>query len=471
MIALHLPILKFPFHWDELGQFAPASLDLYQDGSLVAHSTLPNVHPPGVMAIVALTWHIFGVSVASARAAMLLVASAGLLFSFLLAIRLCRGTVGAPAFAAVFFLMVSPIFFSQSEMILLDMPAMTFTALALLLFLDERYIACAAACTALVLMKETSVTTPIVFGAWLLFRDKKIREALYFVVPALALGAWLVLLHAKTGHWLGNDQFARENVNDSLTFLHIVLGFGSRLYFLFFADGRFIGSIALFAGFRVLRGRDWKIAGMVGVAQVVIVTVLGSAMLERYLIPVLPILYAAMAAATSVYPASWRWVSNTAMVALLFAGWFWNPPYPFSYENNLAWTDFVALQKDAANYLEVNAPDKRIASSWPFTGAIQHPYLGYVEKPLKSVELPGFHLADIENFNRNSYDILVVYEKFWTFEGRAYDNDLLRPIIRQYKDYHPQATEAEIRAGVGLIPIFREEHGGQWIVIFAKPKN
>ena len=38
MIALHRPMLKFPFHWDELGQFAPASLDLYQDGSLVAQS-------------------------------------------------------------------------------------------------------------------------------------------------------------------------------------------------------------------------------------------------------------------------------------------------------------------------------------------------------------------------------------------------------------------------------------------------
>ncbi len=94
MIALHLPMLKFPFHWDELGQFVPASLDLYQDGSLVAHSTLPNVHPPGVMAIVALTWRIFGVSVAAARVAMLVVASAGLLFSFLLAIRLCRGSGG-----------------------------------------------------------------------------------------------------------------------------------------------------------------------------------------------------------------------------------------------------------------------------------------------------------------------------------------------------------------------------------------
>ncbi len=470
MIALHLPMLKFPFHWDELGQFAPASLDLYRDGSLVAHSTLPNVHPPGVMAIVALTWRIFGVSVASARVAMLVVASAGLLFSFLLAIRLCRGAVGAPAFAAVLFLMASPIFFSQSEMILLDMPAMTFTALALLLFLDDRYAACAAACTVLVLMKETSITTPMIFGAWLLFREKKIREALYFFAPAIALGAWLMLLHHKTGLWLGNEEFAHYNINESLSFLHILLGFGGRLHFLFIANGRFIGTIALFAGFRMLRGKAWTIAALVGVAQVVVVTVFGGAMLERYLIPVLPILYAAVAAAASVYPASWRWFSHTAMVSLLVLGWFWNPPYPFSYENNLAWTDFVALQKEAANYLEAYAPGKRIASAWPFTGAIQHPYLGYVERPLTSVELPGFHLDDIKNFDRNSYDLLVVYEKFWTFEGRAFDNDLMRPIIRQYKDYHPQATEAEIRDGTGLIPVHRWDRGGQWIEIYAKPR-
>jgi 4-amino-4-deoxy-L-arabinose transferase-like glycosyltransferase len=473
MIALHLPMLKLPFHWDELGQFAPASLDLYQDGSLVAHSTLPNVHPPGVMAIVALTWRIFGVSVASARVAMLIVASAGLLFSFLLAIRLCRGAVGAPAFAAVLFLMASPIFFSQSVMILLDMPAMTFTALALLLFLDERYAACAAACTALVLIKETAITTPMVFGAWLLFREKKFREGLYFFAPAIALGAWLVLLHNKTGYWLGNEEFGRYNVKESLSFLHILMGFGGRLHFLFIADGRFIGTIALFAGFRMLRGKDWTVAAMVGLAQVVVVTVLGGAMLERYLIPVLPILYAAVAAAASVYPSSWRWFSHAAMTSLFVIGWFWNPPYPFSYENNLAWTDFVVLQKEAANYLEAYAPEKRILSSWPFTGAIQHPYLGYVERPLAAIELPGwtFHLTDIADFDRNKYDLLVVYEKFWTFEGRAFDNALLRPIIRQYKDYHPQATEAEIHSGVGLVRLQRWERGGQWIEIYAKPRD
>jgi hypothetical protein len=470
MIALHLPFLKLPYHWDELGQFAPASLDLYQDGSLVPHSTLPNVHPPGVMAIVAATWRIFGMSIAAARIAMLVVASAGLLFVFLLARRLCGAA--APAVVATLFVFATPIFFSQSEQILLDMPAMTFTALALLLFLDERYVACAVTCTIMVLMKETSITTPMVFGAWLLFRERKIRQALYFFAPAAALGAWLILLHHKTGYWLGSAEFGHYNVNESLNFSHIMLGFSARLHSLFIADGRFIGTLALVLGFRMLRGKNWTIAALVAVAQVVMVTVFGGAMLVRYLIPVLPILYAAVATAASVYPAKWRWVSHGAMAALLITFWFVNPPYPFSLEDNLAWTDFVTLQKEAADYLEAHARDKRILSSWPFTGAVQHPYLGYVDRPIASVDIPGWtlQLDDIKNFDRNSYDLLVAYEKFWTFEGRAFDNRLLRPLLEPYKFYHPQSTEAEI-TGAGFIPIKRWERGGFWIEIFAKPRD
>ena len=60
-----------------MGQFAPASLDLYHDGAWVPHSTLPNVHPPGVMAYVALVWRVFGYSILSARLAMLAMAALG----------------------------------------------------------------------------------------------------------------------------------------------------------------------------------------------------------------------------------------------------------------------------------------------------------------------------------------------------------------------------------------------------------
>jgi hypothetical protein len=74
---------------------------------------------------------------------------------------------GAPAFAAAGLLMVAPMFFMQSILVHLDMPAMTLTAIALWLFLEGRLFACVAACTALVLVKETGITTPLAFGAWL----------------------------------------------------------------------------------------------------------------------------------------------------------------------------------------------------------------------------------------------------------------------------------------------------------------
>ncbi len=164
LVAMHGPLLTLPFHWDELGQFVPAALDLYRDGAWVPHSTTPNVHPPGVMLLLALVWKIFGFSILSSRLTMLAIAAVGVYLSFLLAIRLSRKSPDAPAIAAVVFLIAAPLFYTQSMMVLLDMPAMTLTVLALLLFFDERYAACALATTALVLVKETAISTPMVFA-------------------------------------------------------------------------------------------------------------------------------------------------------------------------------------------------------------------------------------------------------------------------------------------------------------------
>ena len=182
----HLPYLGLAYFWDELGQFVPASLDIYQLGAWIPKTTLPNVHPPAVMAYLALVWKIVGFSISATRIAMLFIAAAGVLFSFLLAIRLSRRTAGAPAFAAAIFLLASPLFYTQSMMAQLDMPAMTFTALALLLFLDGRIVVCVAACTVLVLVKETALSTPFVFAVWLWFRERRIREALSGAVSSRA---------------------------------------------------------------------------------------------------------------------------------------------------------------------------------------------------------------------------------------------------------------------------------------------
>lgn len=134
LLFVHAPFLSMPFFWDEAGQFIPASLDLYREGAWIPFSTMPNVHPPGLMAVLAAVWSLAGYSITATRITMLVIAAAAVLVSFLLAIRLSRGLDGTPAFTAVWFLLASPLFYTQSMMAQLDMPAMLFTGLALLFF-------------------------------------------------------------------------------------------------------------------------------------------------------------------------------------------------------------------------------------------------------------------------------------------------------------------------------------------------
>jgi 4-amino-4-deoxy-L-arabinose transferase-like glycosyltransferase len=467
LLAMHGPLLTLPCHWDELGQFVPAALDLYRDGAWVPHSTLPNVHPPGVMLLLALVWKVFGFSILTSRLTMLAIATVGVYLSFLLAIRLSRKSPDAPAIAAVVFLIAAPLFYTQSMMVLLDMPAMTLTVLSLLLFFDERYAACAVATTALVLVKETAISTPMVFAAWLLFREKRVREALYFLAPAAALGLWLVELHHVTGNWLGNDEFARFNVNQSLGFSHILYAIGRRIYMLFLSDGHFLGAAALIAGWRLLRGKEWTIAGLVAIAQTAVVTLLGGAVLDRYMLPVLPILYAAFAVAASAWSRRVRLCVQGAMVTLFIVGWFWNPPVPFPYENNLAMVDFVRLQQSAAEYLESHAADQRIAAAWPFSEAVVNPEFGYVRRPLNlTVRTGGVRLSNLAQLNPKDFDVLVLFSAEWSVKWRVLDIHPIRSLVHSFLDPNINATDDEIRSVLGFVPVLRWDRGGQWIEIY-----
>ena len=453
-----------------MGHYLPAALDLYREGAWIPHSVPPSAHPPGVMALLALVWHAFGYSIASARLTMLTVASLGVLFSLILTTRLAHGKPGAPAIASVLFLIATPIFYTQSMMAQLDMPAMTFTVLALLLFFDRRYLGCAIICAVRVLFKETTITTPAVFAAWLWFRQGERRESLYFALPAAALATWLLLLHHSTGHWLGSENFARDNIGDALTFHHILIAVCERAWFLFAGDGRWIGTVALFVGRHQLRKERWTVAGLVALAQIAIVTLLGGSEAERYLMLALPILYAAMATASCAYSVKWRWASHTAMIVMLFLGWWWNPPYPYPMENNLTMVDFVRLQQEAATYLEANVPEKRIASTWPFTFAAQRPDLGYVKRPLRTLDAPGLRIADLARLDRRQFELLVVYSRFSPIKGTWIDAGALRPLLRRlhhYYDVRVQANDDEIRTQLGFIPLVRWTRGAQWIVIYA----
>ncbi len=418
LVMFHLPLLEIPYYWDEAGQFIPAASDLYHTGAWIAHSATPNVHPPGVMAWLALLWHLLGFSILSTRIAMLMLAAFGVLATFLLSIELSRGSPGSPAFAAVTLLCISPLFYAQSIMALLDMPAMGFTALALLLFLQNRIRASALVCIVLVLIKETGIVVPLVFAAWSFWErrgdqwsNRSRAEALWFFAPLVPLGLWLIALRHFTGSWFGNSVFAHYNISFPLNPVRLIFALLRRLYYLLIGSGHFIGTATLWYAWKrmpLLRDRPWRVAFTLAAAHVLAVTVLGGAVLERYLLPVLPILYAAFAVSLRALMERPRKIVMGVMVACLIAANFINPPYPFPFENNLMFVGFVDASRDAA--FAADTYPGLVATTFPMTTALAHPDNGYLLFPHPVLELPDFRPATIAALEGNPPPLMIVYD-------------------------------------------------------------
>ncbi|MGH9632220.1 MAG: hypothetical protein ACRD7E_28280 [Bryobacteraceae bacterium] len=470
LFLTHAPFLSLPYFWDEMGQFVPAALDIFEKGAWIPQSTLPNVHPPGIMAYLAAFWNVTGYSVAATRTAMLLLAALGTLAAFLLAIELCGRLPGAPALLAVALLLASPLFYIQAMMSQLDMPAMVFTALAVYLFLKNRILASAGACIALVLAKETGATVPLVLGAWLV-GEKRLREASYFLVPFAALAVWLACLTYNTGHVLGNREFAHYNVTFPLHPARLIFSVLRRLYFLLVADFHWIGTIAILIAWRrttIFRSRSWAVVAAVACAHLLLVIVLGGAGLERYLLPLIPLFYIAVAAAWTTFKPLWRRVSALALAGGLLAAHFWNPPYPAPFENNLAMVDFVKLQKRAAEYIESNHSGAAVVSAWPFADALRRPEFGYVSKSIRTRGIENFHAETVLDLKESHPDILVLYSRTWEPGWGVLQLPAVESFLREYYHYRPQITSEQIQRELRLYPVARWERRGQWIEVYAR---
>jgi hypothetical protein len=353
------------------------------------------------------------------------------------------------------------------------MPAMVFTMLSLLLFVKRKYGAAAAASVVLVLVKETGLIVPLVFFVVLAWR-RDFKRALFFVAPAIALGAWLILLHRATGNWLGDPGFAHYNVGYSLQPVRMAISFARRLYYLFFAEFRWIGTVVLALAARrtkLFSSEAWRVSIAVAAANIVLVSIFGGAELERYLLPVLPIFYIAVSVAlTYMHP---RWVRISATAALLLglaANLFWNPPYPFPYENNYAMIDFVRLQKTAAEFAERNLGHRTIATAWPYTAALKRPDFGFVQRPLKVIETGDFHASSVRALPAESFDALITYTRTWAPSNGITSLSLVQQVLGRFYEWEPDITSAQCRE-LGLIRVLSWQLRGQSITVYVRENS
>src|SRR5260370_14897895 len=100
----------------------------------------------------------------------------------------------------------------------------------------------------------------------------------------------------------------------------------------------------------------------VALAYLAFMSIVGGAVLARYMLPVVPLVILALVSTL------WRrvryWKPIVAAIAIAFvAGLFSNPPYGFSLEDNLAYRDYIVMHADASRFLAMRYSGERVLSA------------------------------------------------------------------------------------------------------------
>src|SRR2546422_2142972 len=235
LFALHFPLLRLPYFWDEAGYYVPAARDLLLTGNLIPHSTLSNAHPPLVMAYLALGWRIAGYAPEVTRTAMLVVAAFSLVGVFRLAQKITNAEV---ATASTVCTALYPVFFAQSSLAHLDLAAAGLTFWGLHAYVEDRRTATAIWFSLAALAKETAILAPVALLAWQLLcpllgseqqaespclSPQRRQRSAPLLVPLIPLGLWYAYHYSRTGFMFGNQEFFRYNVEATLPPVRVLL--------------------------------------------------------------------------------------------------------------------------------------------------------------------------------------------------------------------------------------------------------
>jgi 4-amino-4-deoxy-L-arabinose transferase-like glycosyltransferase len=489
LLLLHLPLLRLPYYWDEAGYYIPAALDFYRSWLLIPKTTLPEGHPPLVMIYLGLVWRLFGYSAWAARAAMTMMAAATVTSLYALGRRVASLEIAA---WSALLLALSPLFFAQSTLAHLDLTAALFTTLAVLFLLGDQLRLFALAASLAVLSKETAVVLLPVAWLYAWRRGRSIaagRRAplptwASLVAPLVPLAAWSLYYHHATGYWTGNRGYLTYNLYSTLSPTRIFLSLLRRAYELFIGGFHWLLTACASMGFwwgrkhskldaaRVVAGPPWRsfifmTTGLVAI-YLLLLSLVGGAILPRYLLPVLPLFYlVAVALVTRLprFPA--RLILASAAACFVWA-WFINPPCPFPFEDNLAYADFIRLHEQAAHFLEAQPGQPRILTAWPATDELARPFLGYVRHSLNVVPMWGFTAKDFADVKPQSFDFLYLYSQKWEPSG----NWVLRfpewlRVQGRYFDYQPQVAAQGLVVHYHLRLRADVVRRGQWVRIYS----
>jgi len=499
LYATHFTLLRLPYYWDEAGYYIPAAWDFFRTGSLIPITTLSNAHPPLPSIYLALWWKICGFYPEVTREAVLMVASLGLLAVWRLAMRLVG--VASVAFWTVLLTGLYPVWFAQSTLAHADIFAAACTLWGLVFSIPDRgrkpgreLWAAAVWFAAAALCKETAIFIPLTLAVVCAveavcasgpLRFRLLRETAWLASCVFPLAAWYSYHYAKTGFLFGNPEFLRYNAQANLDPLRILAAFGHRILHLTAHMNMFVPVLMACAALMLaprLGADGHERAGIAraGIPEeslrrilllllmnAAIFSVLGGALLTRYLLPMYPLVL--LLAVTAFYRRVPFWPLMAAFSAAAFAvGLFINPPYGFAPEDNLAYAHVIRLHQAAIAQLAKRYPGASVLTAWPMSDELTRPELGYVKQPWDVCPIDDFSSAQIDRAADEP-------EKFSAALVFSTKYDPPRPLLtlgaksaeldEKYFGLHHDLPPEEIARRLGGELVWEKPDDSQWVAL------
>jgi len=513
VLLAHLPLLHLPYYWDEAGYYIPAAYDFFRTGSLIPFSTLSNAHPPLPPVYLALWWKVFGFAPWVTRTAVCAIASLGLLGVYrigLVSTRRWQVAVAVAILTAMY-----PIWFAQSSLAHADIFAAAATLWALAFFLEDRTWASVLCFSLAALSKETAIVTPLALVAGGIYQRLASRSPGLlqskktghsgpspqtnlgaFLLPVLPLACWYAWHWHRTGSIFGNPEYLRYNATATMNPVRILLAFAHRCLQITGHMNLFVPVLITLACMmlppveeglpspaestplpaplrnpceqrRRISARIQAVFYVVIFVNLVLFSVLGGALLTRYLLPLYPLVL--LLCVNTFYRRVRRWPALVALSTAGFvAGIFVNPPYRFAPEDNLAYRDVVLLHQAAIRQIEQHYPGATVLTAWPGTDELHKPELGYVSQPIQTVAIDNFSFNQMDAAAQlgTQYSVALVFSTkydpphLWLGLGRR--NEALDV---RYFDFHRDLPPEEIARLLGGKIVWRGERQGEWAAV------
>jgi hypothetical protein len=387
----------------------------------------------------------------------------------------------------------------------------------------HRYLLIATLFSLAALSKETSILQPATLAALELFyilqnraaplnqRKAHLKMLAALSFPLLPLVAWYAYHHHVTGFTFGNPEYLRYNATANLTVRHVLTSTYYRFLHLFWQRNIWLpitlalaclflqprkNSVILSEGSQLGRDPQSKDPDALDLthaegpisnhpspsilyplspipflilANWLAFSVLGGALLTRYLLPIYPlilILCVHLWQSRSNYLPAFTLVTAAAFIS----AWWLNPPTSFAPEDNLTYRDMIVSHQQAIDYVADHYPQATVLTAWPVAADLFNPYLGYVKTPIKAVSIEDFTLpsvrqaaADTRRTGTAPYDTAIVFTTHF-----------LEPGFRRYLDAHPNTfrgrefartrdlSPEEIANLLGGHVVVTFDHHGEW---------